>query len=60
MLISKLLRADSKTCSIGGKKNTVAYVGFAIMGLCIVSITVAVVWWKGYSRVSKKNNKGMI
>ncbi|KAI3682836.1 hypothetical protein L1987_83142 [Smallanthus sonchifolius] len=46
-----------KTCSSHGKKaNKVAYVGFAIMGLCLVLIILAVVWWKWFSKGRKRND----
>ncbi|XP_071742644.1 probable LRR receptor-like serine/threonine-protein kinase RFK1 [Rutidosis leptorrhynchoides] len=45
----------SKTCSINGKKNTVAYVGFAIMGLCLVLILLGILWWRRYSNGKKSN-----
>lgn len=49
----------SKTCSIGGKTNKIAYVGFAIAGLCLVFIISAVLWWKGClkSKDRKRKNK---
>ncbi|GJS08433.1 probable LRR receptor-like serine/threonine-protein kinase RFK1 isoform X1 [Tanacetum coccineum] len=47
----------SKRCSIGGKKKTVAYVGFAIMGLGVVVIISAAVWWKWFSKDNKRNHE---
>ncbi|KAK1428008.1 hypothetical protein QVD17_16824 [Tagetes erecta] len=46
----------SKTCSIHGRKNTVAYVGFAIMGLCLVLIILGLIWWKWFAKGGKWND----
>ncbi|PWA60773.1 leucine-rich repeat transmembrane protein kinase [Artemisia annua] len=45
----------SKRCSIGGKKKMVTYVGFAIMGLCLLMIISAAVWWKWFSKDNTRN-----
>ncbi|KAM0005116.1 putative protein kinase RLK-Pelle-DLSV family [Helianthus debilis subsp. tardiflorus] len=46
----------AKTCSNHGGTNTVAYVGFAIMGLCVVLIVLAFIWWKCFLKGRKKND----
>nr|XP_043612269.1 probable LRR receptor-like serine/threonine-protein kinase RFK1 isoform X2 [Erigeron canadensis] len=48
----------SKVCSVGGgRKNTVAYVGFAIMGLCLLLIILGILWWKVFSKDRKRNDR---
>lgn len=48
----------SKICSIPGKKtDKIKYVGFAIAGLCLVLIILAVLWWKRSPKERKRNNK---
>ncbi|KAI3676597.1 hypothetical protein L1987_86208 [Smallanthus sonchifolius] len=47
-----------KTCSAGGKKKTIAYVGIAVGASCFVLLVLvlAVIWWKR-SLNSNENNK---
>nr|KAJ0195350.1 hypothetical protein LSAT_V11C700351380 [Lactuca sativa] len=53
------IKSDSKICSIPGKKiDKIKYVGFAIAGLCLVLIILAVLWWKRSPKDRKRNNKG--
>ncbi|KAK9057869.1 hypothetical protein SSX86_022708 [Deinandra increscens subsp. villosa] len=51
----------SKTCSIHGANggiNKVAYAGFAITGLCLALIILAVLWWKCFSKGRSRKRKG--
>ncbi|XP_024982836.1 probable LRR receptor-like serine/threonine-protein kinase RFK1 isoform X1 [Cynara cardunculus var. scolymus] len=50
----------SKKCAIGGKTkktNKIAYAGFALVGLCLLFIISAVLWWKRCSEDRKRNDK---
>ncbi|GJR50037.1 probable LRR receptor-like serine/threonine-protein kinase RFK1 isoform X2 [Tanacetum coccineum] len=45
-------------CSIGGKKKTVAYAGFAMMGLRVEMIISIAVWWKLNFNATSKIGEG--
>lgn len=53
------LWADFKTCSAGGKKKTLAYVGIAVGASCFVLLVLAVILWKRSLRHNKRKDKGM-
>lgn len=57
--IKCLSAADSKTCSPGGKKNKIAYVGIAIGASCFTLLVLSTIWWKCCLKPNKRKNKGM-
>ncbi|KAM0065156.1 putative protein kinase RLK-Pelle-DLSV family [Helianthus debilis subsp. tardiflorus] len=46
-----------KTCSAGGKKNKIAYVGIAVGASCFVLLVLAVIWWKRSSKHNTRKDK---
>ncbi|KAI3742833.1 hypothetical protein L1987_60529 [Smallanthus sonchifolius] len=50
-----------KTCSAGGKKKKIAYVGIAVGASCFVMLVLvlAIIWWKRSLKHNKRKDKGI-
>ncbi|KAD3336834.1 hypothetical protein E3N88_32353 [Mikania micrantha] len=46
-----------KTCTAGGKKKKIAYVGISVGASCFVLLVLAIIWWKCLLKHNKRKDK---